>query len=147
MITIHQRNQKFPTMMTLSAKSAQNFTSLSSAWQIYQWPAHNSINFEFTCSILLIRPIHKYAIVQKMQCSASTGDKQFTNEQISQYQIPLMSKFPVLSISLFSAESGQASYRKVPCFTNKVLEWYKHVFQFSLNLCIHLMTRSELQFS
>ena len=40
-----------------------------------------------------------------------------------------MSKFPVLSISLFSTESGQTSNRKVPCFTNKVLEWYKHVFQ------------------
>ena len=38
-----------------------------------------------------------------------------------------MSKILVLCISLFSAESGQASYRKVPCFTNKVLEWYKHV--------------------
>ena len=46
-----------------------------------------------------------------------------------QYPIPLMSKFPVLSISLFSAKSGQTSYRKVPCFTNKVLEWYPHVFQ------------------
>ena len=40
-----------------------------------------------------------------------------------------MSKFPVLSISLFSAKSGHNSCRKVPCFTNKVLEWYKHVFQ------------------
>ena len=46
-----------------------------------------------------------------------------------QYPIPLMSKFPVLSISPFPAESGQTSYRKVPCFTNKVLEWYKHMFQ------------------
>ena len=46
-----------------------------------------------------------------------------------QYPIPLMSKFPVLSISLFSAESGHNSCRKVPCFTKKVLEWYKHVFQ------------------
>ena len=36
---------------------------------------------------------------------------------------------PVLSISLISAESGQTSYRKVPCFTKKVLEWYKHMFQ------------------
>ena len=51
-----------------------------------------------------------------------------------QYSIPLMSKFPVLSISLFSAESGQTSYRKVPCFTNKVLEWYKHKFQFTIHL-------------
>ena len=47
----------------------------------------------------------------------------------------------------FSAESGQTSYRKVPCFTNEVLEWYKHMFQFSLILHIYLMTRSELQFS
>ena len=46
-----------------------------------------------------------------------------------QYSIPLMSKFPVLSISLFSAESGHNSCRKVPCFTNKVLKWYKHIFQ------------------
>ena len=46
-----------------------------------------------------------------------------------QYPIKLMSKFLMLSISLFSAESGQTSYRKVPCFTNKVLEWYKHIFQ------------------
>ena len=46
-----------------------------------------------------------------------------------QYPIPLMSKFPVLSISLFPAESGQHPNRKVPCFTNKVLEWHKHVFQ------------------
>ena len=38
-------------------------------------------------------------------------------------------KIPMLHISLFSAESGQTLYRKVPCFANKVLEWYKHVFQ------------------
>ena len=38
-------------------------------------------------------------------------------------------KIPVLSISLFPVESGQTSNRKVPCFTNKVLEWYKHMFQ------------------
>ena len=51
-----------------------------------------------------------------------------------QYPIPLMSKSPVLSISPFSAESGQTSNRKVPCFTNKVLEWYKHEFQFTILL-------------
>ena len=58
--------------------------------------------------------------------------KQFINEQNFPYPIPLMSKFPVLSISLFSAESVKTLYRKVPCFTNKVLEWYKHMFQFFL---------------
>ena len=40
-----------------------------------------------------------------------------------------MSKVPVSSISLFSAKSGQYSKRKVPCFTNKVLECYKHMFK------------------
>ena len=51
-----------------------------------------------------------------------------------QYPIPLTSKFPVLSISLFSAKSGHNSCRKVTCFTNKVLEWYKHEFEFTIFL-------------
>ena len=46
-----------------------------------------------------------------------------------QCQISSYVQNPVLNISLFSAESGQHSKRKVPCFTNKVLEWYKHMFQ------------------
>ena len=129
MITIYQRNQNVSNDDDTVSKSAQNLViSLSSAWQIYHWLAHNSVNPEFAYTILLIPPIHEYVTVPKMQYSAFTGDKQFTNEQISNIKFPLMSKFPVLSISLFSAKSGQASYRKVPCFTNKVLEWYKHLF-------------------
>ena len=68
-----------------------------------------------------------------------------------QYPIPLMSKFPVLSISLFSAESGHNSCRKVPCFTNKVLEWYKHVFQIhkflvdKIRATVQLITYTVLQ--
>ena len=60
-------------------------------------------------------------------------------------------KIPVLHISLFSAESGQASYRKVPCFTNKVLEWYKHVFQIhnflddKIRATVQLITYTVLQ--
>ena len=57
------------------------FTSLSSARQIYHWLAHNSVNLEFAYSILLIPPIHGYSTVWKMQYSAFTDDKQFTNEQ------------------------------------------------------------------
>ena len=49
--------------------------------------------------------------------------------RIYKVRFPSRCQNPVLSISLFSAESGQTSNRKVPCFTNKVLEWYKHVFQ------------------
>ena len=44
------------------------FTSLSSAWQICHWLAHNSANFEFAYSLLLIPPIHKYSTVRK-KCS------------------------------------------------------------------------------
>ena len=46
MITIYQRNQKFPVMMTLSPICSK-YTSLSSARQLYHWPAHNSVNLEF----------------------------------------------------------------------------------------------------
>ena len=128
MITIHQRNQKFLWRWHCQ-QICSKFTSLSSAWQIYHWLAHNSVNPEFAYSLLLIPPIHKYSTVKKMQCSTFTGYKQFTNEQISNIWFPSWCQNPVWSISLFSAESGQTSYRKVPCFANKVLKWYKHVFQ------------------
>ena len=69
------------------------FTSLSSARQIYHWPAHNSVNPEFAYTILLIPPIQKYVTVWKMQWSTFTGDKQFTNEQISNIQSHLCPNF------------------------------------------------------
>ena len=69
------------------------FTSLNSARQIYHTLAHNSINFEFTCSILLIPPIHEYSTFRKIQCSAFTCDKQFTNEQISNIKYHLCPNF------------------------------------------------------
>ena len=83
----------FPTMMTLSA----NLLKISLPWvlprQIYHWLAHNSINFEFAYSLLLIPPIHEYSTVRKMQCSVFTGDKQFTNEQISNIKFHLCPNF------------------------------------------------------
>ena len=128
-----------------ACKSAQN----SPPWvlpdkYITDW-LRKSINLEFAYSPYSSRPWISHCLKNVMFCFHWwLTIHQWTEFQ---YPIPLMSKFPVLSISLFSAESGQTSYRKVPCFTNKVLEWYKHLFQFSLILCIHLMTRSELQFS
>ena len=68
-------------------------TSLSSARQIYHWPAHNSVNLELGYSLLLIPPIHKYVTVWKCQCSAFISDKQFTNEQTSNIQFPLCPNF------------------------------------------------------
>ena len=127
MIAIHQRNQNVSNDDDTFSKSASKFTSLSTARHIYHWLAHNSINLEFAYSPYSSHPRISHCSKNPMFCFHWwVTIHQWTEFQ---YPIPLMSKFPVLSISLFSAESGQHSNRKVPCFTNKVLEWYKHVFQ------------------
>ena len=92
MITIHQRNQEFPMMMTLSAnllkihflEFCQTNLSLTGS------------QFSLFCVCLFSSPyssIHKYSTVQKIQCSAFTGDKQFTNGQISNIQCHLCPNF------------------------------------------------------
>ena len=108
----------------------------------------------FPKTMTLLANLLKIHFFEYCQTNISLTGSQFSQSQVCLLYTPYsshprisQSKFPVLSISPFPAESGQTSYRKVPCFTNKVLEWYKHVFQFSLILRIHLMTRSELQFS
>ena len=120
MITIHQRNRKVSQRWWHCQQICSKFTSLSSARQIYHWPAHNFINFEFAYSLLLFHPSMNIPLFKKSNVLLSLVIKiyQWTDFQ---YQIPLMSKFPVLSISLFSAESGKASYRKVPCFYQQSL--------------------------
>ena len=46
--------------MTMTLKQIHSkFTSLSTARQIYHWPAYNSVNPEFAHFILLIPPIHE----------------------------------------------------------------------------------------
>ena len=128
MITIHQRNQNVSNDNDTFSKSAQNslpwvlpdtyITDWLTIPLILSLLALFSFFLPFTNKSLFENPIfclHWWVTIH-----------QWTEFQ---YPIPLMSKFPVLSISLFSAESGQHSNRKVPCFTNKVLEWYKHVFQ------------------
>ena len=93
MITIHKEPKIFQQWWHCQ-QICSKCTSLSSAWQIYYWLAHNSINFEFVYSLLLIPPIHEYSTVRKMQCSAFTGDKQFTNEQIPNIKFHLCPTFP-----------------------------------------------------
>ena len=145
MIAIHQRSQTISNDDDTFRKSAQN----SLPWVLPDKYITDWLTIQLILS-LLTSPYSSHPRIS--HCSKNVmfcfhwwlTIHQWTEFQ---YPIPLMSKFPVLSISPFSAESGQTSYRKVPCFTNKVLEWYKHVFQIHLNLRIHLMTRSELQFS
>ena len=128
MITIHQRNWKFPMTMTLSAnllkihyvEYCQTNISLTDSQFSYFWVC--LLYFPYSS-----HPWISHCLKNVMFCFHWW----LTIHQWTEFSIqsPLMSKFLVLSISLFSAKSGQTSYRKVPCLTNKVLEWYKHVFQ------------------
>ena len=146
MITIHKRYQNVSNDDDTVSKSAQN----SLPWVLPDKYITDRLTIQLILSLLtlfsLFLPSTNIPLFKKCNVLLSLviNNYQWTDFE---YQIQLMSKFLVLSISLFSAESGQTSYRKVPCFANKVLEWYKHMFQFSLNLHIYLMTRSELQFS
>ena len=128
MITIHQRNQKFPTTMTLSTNilkihfleycqtnislTGSQFSSFRVCLFSSPYSSHPQIfHCLKKCNVLLSlmsnnSPMNRFSMLNSSWCQN-----------------------PVLSISLFSAESGQTSYRKVPCFANKVLEWYKHLFQ------------------
>ena len=128
MITIHQRNQKVSNDDDTFSKSAQK--------SLPRVLPDKYITDRLTIQLILsLLALFSFFL-------PSTNKSLFENAIFCyhwwltihqwtefQYPIPLMSKFPVLSISLFSAESGHNSCRKVPCFTNKVLEWYKHVFQ------------------
>ena len=128
MITIHQGNQNVSNNDDTFSKSAQN----SLPWVLPDKYITDRLTIQWILSLLALFSLFL----------PSTNKSLFKNPMFCfhwwltihqwkdfQYPIPLMSKFPVLSISLFSTESGQTSNWKVPCFTNKVLEWYKHVFQ------------------
>ena len=128
MITIHQRNQNVSNDDDTFSKSAQN----SLPWVLPDKYITDWLTIPLTLSLLalfsLFLPSMNKSLFEKSNVLFHWW---LTIHQWTEFQylIPLMSRFPVLSISLFSAESGQHSNRKVPCFTNKVLEWYKHVFQ------------------
>ena len=105
-------------------------TSLSSARQIYHWPAHNSVNFR-----VCLFSFHYSSHLRICHCLKNAmfcfhwwlTIQQWT--EFSMLNILPDIKIPVLYISLFSAKSRHNSCRKVPCFTKKVMEWYKHMFQ------------------
>ena len=116
----------FPTTMTLLANPLK-IHFLEYCQTHISLTGSDSINLEFAYSPYFSHPRISHCLKNPMFCFHWwVTIHQWTEFQ---YPIPLTSKFPVLSISLFSAESGHNSCRKVPCFTNKVLEWYKHVLQ------------------
>ena len=127
MITIHQRNQKVSNNDDTLCKSAQK----SLPWVLPDKYITDWLTIQLILSLLALFSFLSFTNKSLFENPIFCLHWWVTIHQWTefQYPIPLMSKFPVLSISLFSAESGHNSCRKVPCFTNKVLEWYKHVFQ------------------
>ena len=143
MITIHQRNWNVSNDNDTFSKSAQN----SLPWVLPDKYITDWLTIQLILSMLALfsfLPSTNKSLSKECNVLFSLMSNNSPMNRIYNVRFPIMSK---IHISLFSAESGQHSNRKVPCFTNKVLEWYKHVFQFSLNFRIHLVTRSELQFS
>ena len=143
----HQRNQNVSNDDDTVSKSTQN----SLRWVLPDKYITDWHTIQFISNLLILLslflPSTNMSLSEECNVLYSLMSNNSPMNRFSMLNILPDVKIPVLSISLFSAKSGQTLYRKVPCFANKVLEWYKHVFQFSLNLHIHLMTRSELQFS
>ena len=143
MITIHQRNWNVSNDDDTFSKSAQN----SLPWVLPDKYITDRLTIPLILSLLALFSLFL----------PSTNKSLFENPIFCfhwwltihqwaefQYPIPLMSEFPVLSVSLFSAESGQTSYRKVPCFIQQSLGMIQKRVP---NSQFSLLTRSELQFS
>ena len=77
-----------------------------------------------------------------MQCSAFTGDKQFTNEQISNIKFPLMSKFPVLSYPSSLPNLATIHTEKFLVLPQS-LRMIQTRILISLKSLFHLLTRSD----
>ena len=129
MITIHQRNQKVSNDDDTVSKSAQN----SLLWvlpdkYITDWHTIWLI-LRLLILLSLFLPSTNMSLSEECNVLFSLMSNNSPMNRIYKVRFPSWCQNPVLSISLFSAKSGQTSNRKVPCFTNKVLEWYKHMFQ------------------
>ena len=127
MTTIHQRNQKFPTMMTLSAICSK-YTSLSSARQIYHWPPHNSVNLEFAYFLSFFLPSMNMSLSKKCNVLFSLVTNNSPMNRFFNVKFNLMSKSHVKYIPLL-CRIWPTFKQKSSLSTNKDLEWYKHMFQ------------------
>ena len=129
MITIHQRKQNVSNDDDTFSKSAQN----SLPWVLPDTYITDWLTDPLILSLLtlfsLFLPSTNKSLSEKCNVLFSLMTNNSSMNRNVNVRIPSWCQNPVLSISLFSAKSGQHSNRKVPCFTNKVLEWYKHVFQ------------------
>ena len=135
MITIHQRNQNVSNDNDTFSKSAQN----SLPWVLPDKYIIDRLTIQLILSFLtlfsLFLPSMNKSLFEKCNVLLSL----MTNNS-SMNTIPISNSTYV--------QISSAKYIPLLCrIWSDVLEWYKHVFEIHLNLHIHLMTRSELQFT
>ena len=127
MITIHQRNRKVSNTDDTVSKYAQN----SLHWVLPDKYITDRHTIQLVSSLptlfSLFLPSTNMSLSEKCNVPFSLVSNNSPMNRFPMLNFLLCTKSHV-NISLFSAESGHNSCRKVPCFTNKVLEWYKHVF-------------------
>ena len=99
MITIHQRNQKFPMMMRLSAICSK-YTSLSSARQIYHWLAYNLVNLEFAYFLSFFLPSTNMPLSEKYNVLFSLVTNNSPMNRLFNVKFLLISKSHVKYIPL-----------------------------------------------
>ena len=130
MIKIHQRNQNVSNNNDNVSKSDQN----SLPWVLPDKYITDWLTIQLILSLIalfsLFLPSTNIPLFKKCNVLLSLMINNSSMNRISMLDFLPDVKIPVLHISLFSAKSGHTLYRKVPCFTNKVLEWYKNMFQF-----------------
>ena len=129
MITIHQRNQNVSNDDDTFSKSPQN----SLPWVLPDKYITDWHTIQLISSLLILLslflPSTNMSLSEECNVLFSLMSNNSPMNRMYKVRFPSWCQNPVLSVSLFPAESGQTSNRKVPCFTNKVLEWYKHMFQ------------------
>ena len=100
MITIHQRNQKFPMMMMRLSAICSKYTSLSFARQIYHWPAHNLVNLEFAYFLSFFLPSTNMSLSEKYNVLFSLVTNNSPMNRLFNVKFLLISKSHVKYIPL-----------------------------------------------
>ena len=131
MIAIHQRNQNVSNDDDTFSKSAQNSLPWVLPDKYITDRLTNPLILSFPILFSLFLPSTNKSLFEKnvMFCFHWwLTIHQWTESQCPDYlpdvKISCVTVYPSSLPNL-----ARHSYRKVPCFTNKVLEWYKHVFQ------------------
>ena len=127
MITIHQRNWQISINDDTVSKSAQN----AHPWVLPDKYITDQLTIQLILSLPTLFSLFLSSTNMSLSKKCNVLFALVTNNSPMNRFLMLNSSWCqnlVLSISLFSAESGQTSNRKVPCFTNKVM-CSRHVFQ------------------